>query len=266
MNRRIIISEGEKKDILLKYYANDNLVVEQFDKTTAVYTTMNDNTLKKVTAPKDILIPKGTKVWHDFKGGGVRINLGNTGVFYDCTQAGYDYIFTDSDTLGNLRHENLSKVIRGYFCDGKKMKTWQQVTGTEKKTGNTVNKSVKLPNLTYKNFCELPGDKNWVYAKLDDGTWYTSKVTSKVDWFKLELPKYQKAVDLLNNNSRCSGLEEIPVLAVKQAEKINQTATDNNQTNLNPNTTTTGYQQKTASELLQNPFQQKNPLQSSTLR
>lgn len=123
MSRRIIISEDEKKDILSKYYANDNLVVEQFDKTTAVYTTMNNNTLKNVTAPKDILIPKGTKVWHNFKGGGTKINLGNTGVFYDCTFAGYDYIFTDSKTLGNLRHENLSKVIRGYFCDGKKMKT-----------------------------------------------------------------------------------------------------------------------------------------------
>ena len=74
--------------------------------------------------------------------------------------------------------------------------------------------------LTYKNYCELPGDKNWVYAKLDDGTWFASKVTNKVDWYKLELPKFQKAVDLLNKDARCRGLEEIPVLKVKQAEQI----------------------------------------------
>lgn len=166
MSRRIIISEDEKKDILSKYYSNNNLVVEQFDKTTAVYTTMNDNTLKKVTAPKEILIPKGTKVWHNFKGGDTKINLGNTGVYYDCAFAGYDYIFLSSN--GNLKHDNLAKVIRNYFCDGKKMKTWQQVTGTEKKTSSYVDcgegpykKGCKDPNAAYRK-----PDPNGIIYKL----------------------------------------------------------------------------------------------------
>lgn len=101
----------------------------------------------------------------------------------------------------------------------------QKTTDDTKKQDNKpkidyIPKVVKLPDLTYKNYCELPGDKNWVYAKLDDGTWFASKVANKVDWYKLELPKFQKAVDLLNKDARCRGLEEIPVLKVKQAQQI----------------------------------------------
>lgn len=234
--KKILIEEKEKQEILSKYYSDNNLVTEQFDKTTGTYTTMYDNTLKKVTNAKDIVIPKGTKVWHNFKGNDTKINLGNTGVYYDCAFAGYENIFTNTKTLGNLKNDNLAKAVRSYFCDGKKVKTWGQITGVkkevEKQIDKVINKPIKLPDLTYKNFCNLPGDKVWVYAKLDDGTWYASK--NKVDWFKLELPKYQKAIDLLTKDAKCFGLEEIPVLKVKELEQIVPEPTNTVQKNVAP--------------------------------
>ena len=59
--KKILIEEKEKQEILSKYYSDNNLVTEQFDKTTGTYTTMYDNTLKKVTNAKDIVIPKVQK-------------------------------------------------------------------------------------------------------------------------------------------------------------------------------------------------------------
>lgn len=119
-------------------------------------------------------------------------------------------------------------VINRLFCDGNKLKTTEDLNKKEIKSKlpdssksevpKVVNKPVKLPNLTNENFCNLPSDVTWSYAKLDDGTWYASK--NKTDWFKLELPKYQKAVDILNKDAKCSKLEEVPVMSVKKAEEI----------------------------------------------
>lgn len=43
---------------------------------------------------------------------------------------------------------------------------------------------------------------------------------NKVDWYKLELPKYQKAVDLLTKDAKCLGMVEISVEKVKELEQI----------------------------------------------
>ena len=202
--KRILIEEKEKQEILSKY----GIISEQFDKTKGFYKTTKQQILKRRSGesyvPKSFTIPAQTTVWPDLKNGkiiiGQAINDDNktkvfnklilgcdaTEVIYDTRQYGYGSPFID--------------FIKKVFCVGQKLKTWEEITGVKKKIENqvdkVVNKPIKLPDLTYKNFCELPGDKNWVYAKLDDGTWYASK--NKVDWFKLDLPKYQKAIDLLN--------------------------------------------------------------------
>lgn len=56
----------------------------------------------------------------------------------------------------------------------------QKTTDDTKKQDNKpkidyIPKIVKLPDLTSNNFCNLPGDKIWSYAKLDDGTWYADE-------------------------------------------------------------------------------------------
>ena len=89
--------------------------------------------------------------------------------------------------------------------------------------------SVKLPNLTNKNFCSLPKDKIWKYAKMDDGTWYASR--DQINWFQLTLPKYKKAIDILSKDASCSGLEPAASLSTKPSTAVTtQVATDQSKT------------------------------------
>jgi hypothetical protein len=89
--------------------------------------------------------------------------------------------------------------------------------------------SVKLPNLTNENFCSLPKDKIWKYALMDDGTWYASK--DQINWFRLTIPKYQKAIDILRKDASCSVLEPVASLSTKPSTAVTpQVATDQSKT------------------------------------
>jgi hypothetical protein len=238
--KRILIEEKEKQEILSRY----GVISEQLDKTKGFYKTTRQQILKRRSSgeyvPKSFTIPAQTTIWPDLKNGKIIIGQAtnddnNTKVFnklilgcdateviYDEKQYGYGSPFID--------------FIKKVFCVGQKLKTWEEITGVkkevEKEVKKVVNKTIKLPDLTNKNYCSLAGDETWSYAKLDDGTWYASK--NKVDWFKLDLPKYQKAIDLLNKDARCVGLEMIPVLKVKGLQPITPELTNTVQTNVAP--------------------------------
>ena len=87
--------------------------------------------------------------------------------------------------------------------------------------------SIKLPNLTSKNFCSLPKDKIWKYAKMDDGTWYASK--DQINWFQLTLPKYQKAIDILSKDASCEGLEPVEKLELLKINDLDSLKKDQQQ-------------------------------------
>jgi len=100
-------------------------------------------------------------------------------------------------------------------------------------------KKIKLPNLTEKNFCNLPGDTNWDYARIDDGTWYTRR-KGQEDWIKLETHKFQGAINLLEKDSKCGSLEKIPQTEIIPIDKlptkpIEQIATKTPEIQLSPN-------------------------------
>jgi hypothetical protein len=209
--RKILISEQEKKSILGLYNDSKVLVNEQFNSTDGTYTVQNDQILLNVVNDgKNVIVPKGTKAWHNFNSSDSKIYLGNTGVYYDCSFDGYENIFNVEDTYGTVKNDPLSKVIRSTFCNGKKIKTWEEITG--KKTSEVINKSktkcefVKIVP-TDEQLCYLSGDTKYVYAK-KDGEYYTSRITDKKKWCKLSLPKWKTAVDKLNA-SGCKSIKEI---------------------------------------------------------
>lgn len=229
--RRILISEQEKKEILSKYGVNNDILSEGFDKTNGIYTTETGQILKKVTNPKDITIPAGTKAWHNFKGSDTKINLGNTGVYYDCAFDGYENIFVYGETFGTLKNDPLSKRLREFFCNGKKMKTWEEATGQQKKEGETKKKCVFInKEFTQNQVCYLTGDKTWVYAKSDDGKWFTSKQVDKKTWCELTPDKYQKAIDTLV--AGCKSTEPVVELKPKGIGNLDVASVDKTKTEL----------------------------------
>jgi hypothetical protein len=225
--RRILISEQEKKDILSQYSVDTNLVNEQLDKTTGKYSLMNPQVLKDSENSNkfyDIKIPKGTLAWHDFNSNDTKVWIGSKNraftsvpspgstvsdvkkqsVYYDCASNLDDIWFkTIGDFDGLVYNESLSKVIRATFCNGKKMKTWEEITGGGNKPvvppKDTTGKKCYTTDFTptYAQICKLPNDTVWMYAKDDSGKWYTSKQTDTKKWCELVLPQYQKAVDTL---------------------------------------------------------------------
>ena len=222
--RRILISEQDKKSILGLYGVDTTLVNEQFNPTDGTYTTQFDQVLNSVTNNGiSVKIPKGTKVYHDFNGTSTKVILGNTGVYYDCAFTGYENIFTVSKTLGTVKNDSLSKMIRGIFCNGKAMKTWEETTGKKEQTKDVqkplIQKKCYTTNFTPtgNQICKLPNDKVWVYAKDGDGKWYTSRQTDVKKWCELVLPQYQVAVDKLI--AGCPTTEPI-VLNVKPIEQV----------------------------------------------
>lgn len=238
MNKNLfLISEEEKGRILSLHVSATknqylNVVSEQFDKTKGTYTIQKPQTLKAsvdFTTKFPKTIPAGTIVFHDYNKSNNKIVLGNTGVVAYCNRNTFVY----NDGIDDLKNDGLMSVLKGVFCNGSKLKTWNELTGSGVATTNNTNQStnttlvssggggsnsIKLPNLTNKNFCTLPNDKVWKYAKMDDGTWYTSK--DQENWFKLTLPKYQKAVDILSKDATCSGLEPIEKMETLKVDKV----------------------------------------------
>jgi len=222
--RRILISEQEKKSILSMYNVDDNLVNEQMDTTKGTYTLLNPQIFRSNQDSNNyynINVPKGTIAWHNFNGNDTKIWIGGKSraftsknshnetkkqsVYYDCAFNGDPkWFMTDGDITGTVYNESLGKVIRTNFCNGKKMKTWKEITGGGDKTvinppkDNTGKKCYTTDfTPTYGQICKLPNDTTWMYAKDDLGKWYTSRQTDTKKWCELVLPQYQKAVDIL---------------------------------------------------------------------
>ena len=238
--KRILISEQEKKSILGLYNDDKTLVNEQFNSTDGTYTVQNNQTLLNVVNDgKNEIIPKGTKAWHNFNGSDSKIYLGNTGVYYDCSSINNENIFNTEKTSGTVKNDPLSKVIRTTFCNGKKMKTWEEITG--KKTSEVINKSktIKL-KLSNEERCVLPNDKKWSYAKQKD-RWFASK--NNDDWF--DITNNKKAVNILT--TKCQSIKEFlsfklptditdnDTMAPPTANNVNSQPVDKQQSQ--PNTT-----------------------------
>jgi hypothetical protein len=187
---KIRITEEEKQNIIglhsVNYLKKKQVVSEQFDANTGRYVTQY---LQKLIGVQNSIIgkvvdvPKGTPVWHDYdKQNDNKIYLGNLGVYYDCSFNGYEYIFTDIKTLGNWKNESLSKQIRFYFCDGKKIKTWEQLTKGSNQDPNNIVTTCTPANATYNTSESL-----WDYAKV--GNCYYTKKSTETKWIDLQLPK-----------------------------------------------------------------------------
>ena len=263
--KKILISEEEKKDILSMYGVNDSLIDEQVKSPAGIpsYTIQSESySLENSVVGKDELkIFKGTKFIQKIDGQGktylisqaviaqivnsLGTNRGSAtaNVMYGCSTGKFSLANIKNVTLFNEAYKNsqnwydqektltnqLSKVCQYKVPKQEPVKTDQPKQEpvkkeVEKEVKKVVNKTIKLPDLTNKNYCSLAGDETWSYAKLDDGTWYASK--NKVDWFKLDLPKYQKAVDLLNKDAKCLGVTEIPASNAKEPNQIKPSQTN----------------------------------------
>jgi hypothetical protein len=215
--KKFIITEEEKKEILGMYITESD-IVEQTLNQDGTYITNYPHKFIPVGDRNDN--PKfnptfktGTKIWTYFnKPDEDKIYFGSTEYYLQCSFPGYDNIIIYKPGEANLKENSekspLTSAVRKLFCNGKKgKKTWNEALGKKEETNVNKSKTIKLPNLTEKNFCNLAGDKVWKYAKDEEGNWYSSK--NSTDWFKLELPKYQKAVDLLTKDAKCGTIEEI---------------------------------------------------------
>jgi hypothetical protein len=134
-----VISESEKERILgmhksasERHYLSEqsttfNTLKEDFDQTSGVYTTKHDQGLKATVDfgtkfPKRI--PAGTKVYHNYNAKNNKIVLGNTGVVAYCDRN----LFIYNTSIDDLKNDGFMKVIKSIFCNGNKLKTWDQLT------------------------------------------------------------------------------------------------------------------------------------------
>jgi hypothetical protein len=119
-------------------------------------------------------------------------------------------------------YSNLTYVrnVQKLFCDGDKLKKPYEIEtfmGGINKPKETPKKDsrCKFTEKEFKNeqVCFISKDNTWMYAKTDDGKWYTSKQSDRNTWCELTTPKFQTAVDKLN--VECKGLMPIPKLELK---------------------------------------------------
>ncbi len=221
MGKRFIITEEEKNNILGLYNLNETLLNEQNE----TYTLVNKTNLIRTslggggTLPYRITIKQGATI----KKSGSSIIIPKESIYYydEDTKKNDGKFYLDgklackgSESINfgeNASYKYETKIPGTYDTFAETLRNKLCKTSVTTKTPETKKSpvKVKLPDLTEKNFCNLSGDETWEYAKLDDGTWYTRK-KGQEEWTKLELPKYQKAVDLLNKDGKCGSLEEVP--------------------------------------------------------
>jgi hypothetical protein len=110
-----------------------------------------------------------------------------------------------------------TKTMNKLFCDGRKLKSVQKPATKSK---------CKFVEKEFKNqeVCFLSGDTEWMYAKTDDGKWYTTRQTDKKTWCELTAPKFQKAINILV--AGCKGLQPVPELKIKELEPIDTSTND----------------------------------------
>lgn len=139
---KLIISEEEKLNILGLH--NKKVLSEQFDASKGTYVSRFGQTLQGIlndNKNQKINVPAGTKFWHDWNAGKdnkVYFRANNLMYYYDCAFTGYKNVFTDEKKLGNWTNDPLSKVIRSYFCNGNRIKTWKEVTGGKTEGNNQI--------------------------------------------------------------------------------------------------------------------------------
>jgi hypothetical protein len=232
MGKRFIITEEEKSNILGLYGRNETLLNEEDgtytlkNKTNLIRTSLGGAgtlpyriTLKQGAiirkSGSNIIIPKESIYYYDedtkksdgkFYVDGKLACKGSESINFG-ENASYKY---ETNIPGT--YDTFAETLRNKLCK-------KSVSKTPETTKSPV--KIKLPDLTEKNFCNLSGDKVWEYAKLDDGTWYTRK-KGQEEWTKLELPKFQKAVDLLNKDGKCGSLETVVIgtLPLKPIEPL----------------------------------------------
>jgi hypothetical protein len=138
---KIVITEEERKHILSSHSFNDSFIKnnlrEALDKSNGIYTTETGQIIVGLLDPdrgKEVKIPAGTKVWHDYNKQDNKIYIGNTIYYYDCGFKGSKDIILDNDKMNSWRNGPLTTRIRETFCNGNKIKTWRELTnGGEQK-------------------------------------------------------------------------------------------------------------------------------------
>ena len=132
---KIVITEEERKHILSSHSFNDSFIKnnlkEALDKSNGIYTTETDQIIVGLLDPdrgKEVKIPAGTKVWHDYNKQDNNVYIGNTIYYYDCGFSGSKDIIRDNDKINSWRNGPLTTRIRETFCNGNKIKTWRELT------------------------------------------------------------------------------------------------------------------------------------------
>ena len=173
-----LITEDERERILglhesatKKQYLN--ILNEGFNKTNGTYTIENPQTLKAsvdFNTKFPSTIPVGTVVFHNYKGNDTKIVLGNTGVVTYCDRNTFIY----NDSIDDLKNDGLMNVLKGVFCNGTKLKTWQQLTGGPSNTSNISNQNNVVGGGGQGTKIITNNDKSYDY-KEENGKYYFSK-------------------------------------------------------------------------------------------
>ena len=135
-----VINESEKERILdmhksasKRHYLSEKSSAfknlnEQFNPTNGIYTTKNDQALMSsidFNTQHPNKVPAGTKIYHDYNNkSNTRIIIGNTGVVAYCDRN----LFIYNDSIDDLKNDGFMNVIKSVFCNGNKLKTWDQLT------------------------------------------------------------------------------------------------------------------------------------------
>jgi hypothetical protein len=236
--KRILISEQEKKDILSQYGVKKDVISEQTLNDDGTYTIKNlqEFTVHAIqyggSAPR-VYIKKGETVKKNTDGKSLSVDVYHkkedstgkfTGPLVKSEPKGKficgDYLlrFEGSEQTYEqivMTGQPFKTAMNKLFCDGNKLKSDKVVGGGGEEQKPKTDNRCKFVEKEFTNqqVCYIPNDKTWMYAKTDDGKWYTTKQTDKKTWCELTTPKFQKAIDKLN--IECKGLEPISKLELK---------------------------------------------------
>lgn len=185
---KIKITEEEKKHILNSHRFNDSFIKnnlrEALDKSNGIYTTETDQIIVGLLDPdrgKQVKIPAGTKVWHDYDKQDNNIYIGNTIYYYACDFNGGKDIILDNKKQNSWRNGPLTTRIRETFCNGNKIKTWRELTNpgsltnTEKGKGDLSKDPKCKTKNPYNAFTDAGLNwsverKKWIDAKCNGTT------------------------------------------------------------------------------------------------
>ena len=184
---KIKMTEEEKLNILglhnENHTINKKVLFEQFNPENGTYVVQHDQQLKasidfNTVFPK--VIKAGTVVYHNYKGNDKKIVLGNTGVVTYCDG---DTVFPNSfiynDTITDLKNDKFMSVLKSVFCNGKRLKTWDELTKGNNPDKKDSNPDKKDSNCKSKNPYNAFTDaglnwseerKKWIEAKCNGTT------------------------------------------------------------------------------------------------